>query len=68
MTECCMNCIYYRPLKHAISQPHHESEGSCCIVFADDFDSGDFCGRVYTTNRWGMCELFTPKEDKINEI
>ena len=62
MTECCMNCIYYRRLKHIIS-PHHESEESCCIVFS--FEPN---GSVYKTNRWDMCELFTLKEDKTNEI
>lgn len=63
MTECCMNCIYYRPLKHITSQPYHESEESCCIVFADESDAS-----VYIINRWEMCELFTPKEDETNEI
>lgn len=63
MTECCMNCIYYRPLRHIISPPFHESEESCCIVFTSEPN-----GSVYKINRWDMCELFTPKEDKTNEV
>lgn len=63
MTECCMNCIYYRTLKHITSRPYHESEESCCIVFVDEPDAP-----VYAINRWDMCEMFTPKEDKTNEI
>lgn len=67
MTKCCMNCIYYRPLRYVICPPYHESEGSCCVAFANDFDDGIFCGQVYIINRWEMCELFTPKEDETNE-
>ena len=68
MTECCMNCIYYRPLRYVTCHPYHESEESCCVAFANDFDDGIFCGRVHTINRWDMCEMFTPKGDKTNEI
>lgn len=62
MTECCMNCIYYRPLKRITSQPYHESEESGCIVFADEPDAS-----VYIINRWDVCEMFTPKEGKTDE-
>lgn len=63
--EKCLNCLYYKELilwdsKYGV-EPYYEKISHCCTVYSNS-------GTIYQLQEKdadGLCELFTPKADKI---